>query len=516
MSTDLYTYRRRATDLAIGGGVIAALHGLASKYDMHGRKPRGEGTFKPYMYKAWHGGKEIGYKKVEYPKTTLSSKKFSMAPAAKRRAYTMENRGRTRTRSVSVRAPVRSVSNRATPSRSMSMSRSWTPLNRYAQSRSRSIVSVRRARSANRRRRIAYNASRSAGFISGLRNRQTKLDKMSVNGVVAVNEEGGTQAATQPIPGLYQQALYIGHATCATNQMRKYFWHAFVKKMFNYQNIIIENWNNPAYPDITTPGHSVIWTIRYKDAPNGAVLSQNFTFDNTTAFSTIATQLDVFFNGTGQVYWFIDCKIRYGLGTQNTVGIFDLQNAHMEYHCKSALKIQNVTKSSETDDQTDDIEAVPLYGKSYEGSGSGAFFRQQEDNVAFQPNTNTGLIQISFDPFLNESLQEPPPQGHFKYVQRSGKVHMDSGQLKTSVLTYTKKLSFSSFYNKLLMGRPNTYNWTTLGKFRFFGLEKMITHKGTTADTVIAVIYELDQKMGMLMTCKKKNLSTYIVENSPV
>jgi hypothetical protein len=446
------------------------------------------------------------------------------------------DRGRKRTRTTSMpvtparsRSGVRAMSVSRSRSRGRSMPR--TPI---MSQRSRSL-SRRRAnrRSVSRVRfmRPAATSSRSGGFFSGGTKRRSMIDLMAKDGVVIAKEEGGVLVADIGfIPGggvSYGSAVYIGHSTVPVVAVAKHFWRAFLKYIWSRLNRDIRDFN-----DICNPNNQMRLNIKYKLSPNGAVQDYDFTIAVTLTFEDIVNDLHTnLWNINGGNNYFIECTVREAssgsIASTTIIGQFNLQKAKLTFHCKSALKVQNQTLENTADNEADDIKNVPLYGKSYEGAGNGAFYVKQFNQQHFVGNDNTGVIQFLPGPKgtptgdITQSLNEPPSITNMKYVKKVGKAHIDPGQVKTSVLSYTKTMSFSTFWNRIHTDSPDNPHWTRLGNFRFFGLEKMIQFSPTVVnenisiDNRIKVAYEHDCKFGMKFSCPKVTNTTYIVEQAP-
>jgi hypothetical protein len=84
---------------------------------------------------------------------------------------------------------------------------------------------------------------------------------------------------------------------------------------------------------------------------------------------------------------------------------------------------------------------------------------------------------------IQNEMKEPPYASDFIGVKRSGKVKIEPGTIKTSVLKYKKTIKFSDLQRELATSQDIIYlgnipdadrKVMRLGKYRFFGLEKII------------------------------------------
>lgn len=73
----------------------------------------------------------------------------------------------------------------------------------------------------------------------------------------------------------------------------------------------------------------------------------------------------------------------------------DLRRCKFDIYVKSSLKIQNRTVNTDANNEADDVDNVPLYGKQFEGSGNYVLLG---DNIVAPSRTiQTNLIQAAFD-----------------------------------------------------------------------------------------------------------------------
>lgn len=186
-----------------------------------------------------------------------------------------------------------------------------------------------------------------------------------------------------------------------------------------------------------------------------------------------------------------------------------LHNLKITMYCKNSLKIQNRTKAPGNEDNTDVVGRVPMYGKSYEGKGTGCTVAggtySVDYGVANQPfnaNRIDGMIAETTD---LDGWKEPLPPGVFNGVKKHGKISVSPGQIKTSVLTDVITMTIGQWLN-VFQGQydgTNSGRWPIrkVGKFRFFMLEKMLeVYKVTDGEPNINVAYEHNIVCGAVVT----------------
>jgi len=187
----------------------------------------------------------------------------------------------------------------------------------------------------------------------------------------------------------------------------------------------------------------------------------------------------------------------------------NLENVTVYVKAKSALKMQNRTVEEAGDDESD-VNNVPLYGRAIEGNGSGPRWKNQkkEASVSFISN-NQGIINV----VEKTNLQEPPNPEEFFRVKKVGKVKIEPGEIRTSVLSHTVTKSFNSWYRGLnavqmiSASSPETeqlYPDYPIGKYRLFHIEKMLA-AGTA---YIKTAFEIQQNF--VGYCKIKYPQTTI------
>lgn len=338
------------------------------------------------------------------------------------------------------------------------------------------------------RRNAKITSTRSGGFLSkGSRKTYRTYRKRnfaSRKGILATFETGGIAADSD--------CVYVGHCTCPPNRMRQMMMHALVKAVFAplgiYPNAIDQpialvdagdtfNLQYKANSEIATAPANLTYTLTGTNSPEDIVAW--FLADATfIAFTNQVMFLSVAYTPT------IAPELKYHRVILN--------NAKLVISSKSAFKIQNRTVDDIADVNRNDVDNVPLYGKSYSGSGNGVQYVLEY--TAERPFICHNLYGIISKPAAaGGSIEEPPIPQHFKGVSKSGKVKLDPGQVKTNSLYYKATIPFYKLLPALFGDITNpTYKKTYVGKFTFFALERMIHAEEATQDLNCAYEHNLE------------------------
>lgn len=182
---------------------------------------------------------------------------------------------------------------------------------------------------------------------------------------------------------------------------------------------------------------------------------------------------------------------------------FNLDAFYVNIYAKGTLKLQNRSKNGDNS-ETDVVDNVPLYGKSYFGKGTGIHMK-----VPYNPNTQFAIVCESDNEFgtiigsdFENQVKEPPQPSDFLNISYSGKAHLDPSQIKTSTITSTIKNRINVLWPFLTPpvspintgtanGGPATARQRSLGVFRVFALEKMID-TGSAQPITVAFEHNLE------------------------
>lgn len=184
--------------------------------------------------------------------------------------------------------------------------------------------------------------------------------------------------------------------------------------------------------------------------------------------------------------------------------VIRLEGTYVKFYIKMDLKMQNRTVTAAADDQSDDVNNAPIYGKSYFGPGIGTRFKVATATPSLSANVNTGVIG-NIGSNLGTFAQEPLDYQNFANVQKIGKVHMDGGQLKTSQLIKSFTVQFGNMFNVINTQLNDAGSTTAIGDksyvpakfahYRFFAVEKMMDANPSGALSNVLVAFEHNVRM---------------------
>nr|CRY97148.1 hypothetical protein [uncultured prokaryote] len=367
--------------------------------------------------------------------------------------------------------------------------------NRYSAKKTRSSTKTVTKKRGNGKTRVAANASRSSGFFKKATKRNYRSYrsryKASSNGVLATFETGGVAADVN--------AVYVGHCTCPPNRMVYMFYHAILKNLFGKMGVYPTNVTTKI-PNLDE-GDTVRISFRSNSEP--ASITQNLTYDIPGAGASPADIVETWYTNsqtfTNQVVFLetIYTPNSSGTGLLAWTRVM-LQNAKMNIYSKSAFKLQNRSSAVVDESNRNSIDACPLYGKAYQGTGNGAQYLESE--AGERPLICHTVYGVIARPASDvSSLQEPPIPQHFTNISKSSKAHIDPGQVKTDVLIYRATLSMYRLLPLMFgAGADLTYKKTNMGKFKIFGLEKMIHAEEEEPATEVAFEANLEMSAALI------------------
>lgn len=376
------------------------------------------------------------------------------------------------------------------------------------------------------RRRGSVLTSISSGFFSKGTSYKKKLEYYAKYGVVVAAEKGervvGSLAGAGPPATYTTNSVMIGHANYSKEELIQCASFAITKMLATKLNRMFVTLQEP----ITTSYGSRV-TISYKNSITGNLLNHVQVFASTAKWQDVANQLKVWMQSydSDETIW-LKIVYEHALNSTNTQWYPDLTldatKMRFQFYNKSALKIQNSTRGESV--EADAVDNIPLYGKSYEGSGNYVVYHNDNDGgdaqiMVFRHNQNAPLYTRRFgqgEPQVG-ALIEPPPKNVFRRVSKDGKAHLDPGSIKTSILEHSLNISVYQFLKTIqgagiLAGPQLNIN---KGKFRFFILEKMIQSINTIGANSITVNVELDSKTGCVCSCPKVTPTNLYVNQVP-
>jgi len=375
------------------------------------------------------------------------------------------------------------------PTSGKSAFKPWTAPSQTGQKKNR--------RTQGRRRTIP---GRSGGFVKTTK-RVTRPGKKSIDSGYEMScEFGGTGTDTE--------VGVLGHITAPVYLVRRCLWGAILKKLLELAGLNIVR----AGESIPNLENYDKFTVVFQKSEGVAVDSETYTVSGTPAL----TDLVDWCNSDARAWndesanWTTGLKfaeIRFSPYQDNTApemtssrkAYMSLKYLRFNMAVKSALKMQNRTVVTAGDDEAD-VNNQPLYGKGFSGKGTGAEFNDYYPG-SFKGDKDFGLI--TGGDVSNAQLEDIANPRHFKYVKRTGKLRVEPGEIKTSVLTDKFAGDFNAFYRQLInnagvysTGPPvvgSKYKTWKVGKFRFFMYEKILD-TGAAFNIVMAFEHAIDMK----------------------
>lgn len=389
------------------------------------------------------------------------------------------------------------------------------------------MTGERKKQPYKRRSYKSASSSRSKGFFKRGKKKRTFLDRTN-SSVTFCREQGKAPALDTDV-----QTTYVGHATATPEMLFEEFVYSLVKWIAVKMQYEFTDFKSQIKP-----------------------FGDNYVFELTVKnnMDATATNLPVFTAITGSSRW-QDLADDFTAKIQNWLAVhpygslvalrmysantgrydfrsFDLTRASIVHGCKSTLKIQNRTINSAGNDEVDDVDNVPLYGKSYEGNGN--YLKYHANQATQEPywisvgagttgpagGNTIGLIDVNYAAAstgkAGHPLSEPPKPSQLQNVARSGKAHLDPGEIKTSVLYHRIKMNVNTFLRKMMI-----FNETTLftirkdiklGNYRIFAFEKMLKVGAETSTTQMKLAYEVDQKSWCTFTAPKSPVVNTVLQ----
>lgn len=190
--------------------------------------------------------------------------------------------------------------------------------------------------------------------------------------------------------------------------------------------------------------------------------------------------------------------------------VVNLRLCKVYYKAKSTLKIQNRTISTTGGDE-ESVDNVPLYGKIYFGMGTGAIAMTRDNayTTAARDFIGDDTVGAIAKVPTEKWYQEPVGPEHFTNCKRFGKVHLDPGHIKTSVLNTYKVMSLSKMIRELysIDAANLTHEHSWIGVYRFMLLEKMLNTVAGSTTNSIKIGYEVNMNFGVYITVGKNTYS---------
>lgn len=164
--------------------------------------------------------------------------------------------------------------------------------------------------------------------------------------------------------------VFVGHCTLTSNILGYSLACIMVKKMFMKMSTAIASLDAKIYN--MNVGDQILWYIQLaEDGANSLLYAYTYAANNT--YRTVIDGLWATFISTltaetkFQYMQFVPTNVANAAGSVRV----RLDNAKVYFKVVSVLKFRNQTRQGATDDETTDIDSVPLKVRNYLGLGSG-------------------------------------------------------------------------------------------------------------------------------------------------
>lgn len=303
------------------------------------------------------------------------------------------------------------------------------------------------------------------------------------------------------------RCVYLSHCTFPPTEIAKQIIYVLVKRLANNCGVVFSSFDDPSSQYFAT-GNSV--SISYKPNITSAPISLGYTvLAGDLTYRNVAEGLwTIVFNSlinssTGFTSQSIMNAAIHTSSAAIVVSRVNLMDAAVSVYSKSSLKMQNRSVSVAADNESDDINNVPLTGRGYEGRGNG--FVTRDNNLILAPCTlDYAWNQVGAGSTVN--LQEPPQVFHLQYAKGMKKANIQPGRIKTSILTNKQYMNLNRFFalvNGLYISATDTNQYHGIGRVRMYALERAIARMGSDSSPAITINAEHDIKMWIDVKTKR-------------
>lgn len=159
-----------------------------------------------------------------------------------------------------------------------------------------------------------------------------------------------------------------------------------------------------------------------------------------------------------------------------------------------------------SDTSIDDVDNQPIHGRMFESSGTYFQARKVGNAIDFCGTRLTGSIMFSSNRnTANTDLREVPPPSFFTKTKAVGKVKLEPGEIKTSVLSASVKATFDDLHKFVskTVATSNANSATEPGKCRMMIFEKMIDCEETANNLTLGA--EIDYRISARVVMKNND-----------
>jgi hypothetical protein len=368
--------------------------------------------------------------------------------------------------------------------------------------------------------------SKAAGKFTGARKVTTQADRFAAAGFVKKMEFGGQVVDSG------RQVVYIAHSTMPAQQVTRVMISALLKKLLNIAQHRVKS-EDEAIIQGQYYNSEVVFSYKLRDG--GIIQEQKFVVGTSTTLADLSQSVFAWIFGLSETVnlpgQFLVLRYFVEFGTTVTARMLqaelDLTTVSFSFYSKSHLKIQNRTVNSDGNDQADDVDNVPLYGKFFDYNSNGTIYRDYNDpstatSSAITTSPVYGLLPSTIGSDTSTKMYvEVPDRTQFVGCQKVGKSNLDPGEIKTSTITTNCTFSMGKLITTLLARKPNStqtttgqpaYNQIWIGKTRLFSWEKMINSVAMTAVNQFNLAFEHQLEIGCIVSVKRSNYTAPAIQ----
>lgn len=328
---------------------------------------------------------------------------------------------------------------------------------------------------------------KSAGRLDGKRLKNyTKIDDCAVKGFVQKMEYNYQFNSNR-------QVAYVAHSSLPAKLLAECVFKSIIKKLWAMEGLKIANDLFSIIAIGILPYFFV--SMQYKERDGDVVVRQDFGITNPTySLNSLVEEILLWFNAAPdnrhiQEFITISLLQRTSLITEvDRKQEIDLRTLKLDIASKSRFKIQNRSYNSENNNQADDVDRVPLYGKSFEYKTTGTVFRPTNfpaigaattGRLTTNPLSGCLPAPAAESGVQDEQYKECPISQQIVGCYKTESVHLDPGSIKTSVMYERVNMSFYEFMRKVifvgdLLRNDGQFSQYWIGKTRLIAFEKLI------------------------------------------
>jgi len=399
------------------------------------------------------------------------------------------------------------------------------PAGRAALNAGRYLMSRGTQTSSKNMSRTTYSQGRLGGFVGPKvkrrrartargRKLQSKRMRKYSRKIIA---KGGVEYCTEVVGEVTDSnAIYIGHGAFSPQNVFKYFVYSMVKMILNHGGVAFNNWDTPIGQDL--PVGAVIG-FGYRPTQVTTPVDINEAVVSGDSYNSFANRFWIKFYGIIDNGSLSEKSVpeyiilNKGSGAQHDTTKIPVNAVVVDVLSKDSIKIQNRTIAVEGDQESTDVDNVPLTGKIYYSNGN--YFEPKnelaDENFVCGRLSNVLSVAAGTDKYVQE-----PPQAYYFKSTKAMKIRINPGDIKTNSITFKKSYSLGRFIAVLksfwynASGQSDADNRHKEGRCVMFGLEKVI---GTGSDTQgVKVKYEVQQHLWINIRANEVNFTCQIVE----